>query len=102
MGKGEKMEQRGKQRGCESVSWEDGGGAVPEARSQVQTALLRALHMTPSGHSVPSVSKANFGLSNSDFTLSSQMGCRELCKVSIGLASVSLSSSLSLFLITFG
>ena len=69
-----------------------GSWAVQETISQVWTALLKAPHMTSSGHTEPAISKADFSLSNPNFNLSSQVGCRELCKVSVSLSAVSLSS----------
>lgn len=62
--KGEKREQKGKQKGCRGVSLEGVGGQCKESdvRSD-QRCSAKALPLKPDGHAKPSVSKADFSLS---------------------------------------
>lgn len=79
---GENMEQTGKQRRPNRVNW--------EGRAQCKKPYLRSEQHCSKPymwHPVePAISKADFSLSNPNFSLSSQVGCRELCKVSISLS----------------
>lgn len=79
---GENMEQMGKQRRPNRVNW--------EGRAQCKKPYLRSEQHCSKPymwHPVePAISKADFSLSNPNFSLSSQVGCRELCKVSISLS----------------